>query len=121
MRNFLTTIIGIYCFIFFTEAQPKISFFEEHIDFSLENNYFTINGIFSFANKNNIPQTQQIIFPFANETNSIDSIRIINLNTLSNLDFIKLKSSVLFKITVPPNDTIDLNIFYRQKKSTTNK
>lgn len=121
MKRFLTTIFGIYCFIFFTEAQTKISFFEEHIDFSLENNYFTINGIFSFSNKNNMPQTQQIIFPFANETNSIDSIRVINLNTLSNLDFIKLKSSVVFKITVPANDTVDLNIFYRQKKSTTNK
>ncbi|MDD3323380.1 MAG: hypothetical protein PHS59_18240 [Paludibacter sp.] len=121
MKRLLTTIVVICCFVFFTEAQAKISFFEEHIDFSLENNYFTINGIFSFANKNKIPETQQIIFPFANETDSIDSIRIINLNTLNNLDFIKLKSSVVFKITVPANDTVDLNIFYRQKKSSTNK
>jgi len=121
MRRFLSVIIVIYVFVFVTEAQTKISFFEEHIDFSLENDYFTINGIFSFSNTNNKPETQQIIFPFANETNSIDSIRIINLNTLSNLSFTKLKSSILFKITVPANDTVDLNIFYRQKKSDTNK
>lgn len=121
MKRFLTTIVVICCFIFFTEAQATISFFEEHIDFSLDNNYFTINGIFSFANKSNMLQTQQIIFPFANETHSIDSIRIINLNTLSNLDFIRLKSAVIFKITVPANDTVDLNIFYRQKKSSINK
>jgi len=52
---------------------------------------FTINGIFSFSNLNNKTETQQIIFPFANETNSIDSIRIINLNTLSDQCFTKLK------------------------------
>lgn len=121
MRKYLSVIIVIYLFVFATEAQTRISFFEEHIDFSLNNDYFTINGIFSFSNLNNKTETQQIIFPFANETNSIDSIRIINLNTLSNLSFTKLKSSILFKIAVPANDTVDLNIFYREKKSSTNK
>ncbi len=121
MKKILSTILGICFYVFVSEAQTKISFFEEHIDFSFEGNYFTINGLFSFSNENNQPQTQQIIFPFANETNSIDSIRIINLYSLSKLDYIKLKSSVLFKVTVPANDTVDLNIFYRQKKSSTNK
>lgn len=121
MRRFLFVVIVIHLFAFVTKAQTKISFFEEHIDFSLEDDYFTINGIFSFSNVNNKPETQQIIFPFASETNSIDSIRIIDLRTLSNVSFSKQKSSIFFKITVPANDTVDLNIFYRQRKSPTNK
>lgn len=121
MNRILNTIIGIFFITFPAKAQTKISFFEEHIDFSLENNHFAINGIYSFANNTDRNEVQQIIFPFANETNSIDSIRIINLNTLSSIEFVKLKSSVLFKIIVPANDTVDLNIYYCQQKSTTNR
>lgn len=121
MRRIIFTIVGILSFVFFTEAQNTVSFFEEHIDFSLENNYFTINGIYSFASKTGNSEVQQIIFPFDNETDLIDSIRIFNLNTFRNIEFKRLKNSVYFKISVPANDTVDLNIFYRQKISKTNK
>ncbi len=70
---------------------------------------------------NNKNEVQQIIFPFDHETNLIDSIRIINLNTFRNVEFKRLKNSVYFKIYVPANDIVDLNIFYRQKISETNK
>jgi len=114
-------IVGIFSFVILTRAQNNVSFFEEHIDFSIENNYFTINGIYSFSSKTSRNEVQQIIFPFDHETNLIDSIRIINLNTFRNVEFKQLRNSVYFKISVPANDTIDLNIFYRQKISATNK
>lgn len=121
MKRIIEILIGVFFSLISTEAQINVSFFEEHIDFSLGNNYFTINGIYSFTSKTGKNEIQQIIFPFPNETNSIDLIRIIQLNTLRNVEFKKLKNSIYFKILIPANDTVDLNIFYRQKLSATNK
>jgi len=121
MKKIILFLVGIFSFIIFTEAQKNVSFFEEHIDFSLGNNYFTINGIYSFSSKTGKNEVQQIIFPFDNETSLIDSIRIINLNTFRNVEYKRLRNSVYFKISVLANDTVDLNIFYRQKISATNK
>ncbi len=114
-------IVGLLAFVFFANAQNNVSFFEEHIDFSVENNFFTVNGIYSFSSKTNKDEVQQIIFPFDHETKSIDSIRVFNLNTFMDVEFKKLRNSVYFIINIPANDTVDLNIFYRQKLSLANK
>ncbi|GHU73040.1 hypothetical protein FACS189413_16990 [Bacteroidia bacterium] len=96
-------------------AQPKISFFEEHIDFELDSIYFTVNGIYSFRNLTDKANNQCIIFPFAVETPQIDSINIINLNNLSRISFLHLKKAVAFEINLLPYDTVDVNIFYKQQ------
>ena len=102
-------------------GQNLVSFFEEHIDFILDANYFIVNGIYSFHNESNKVINQQILFPFADNTTTIDSIRIINLNTNRKVAFNRLEKSVQFSFSLPPNDTVDVNIFYRQKKSYQNK
>lgn len=102
-------------------AKNQVSFFEEHIDFSLDMSYFIINGIYSFHNETENDVNQQIVFPFADKTVIIDSIRIINLTTGRNIQFKKMENSVLFNFTLSPKDTVDVNIFYRQKISITNK
>jgi len=109
----LTGILPIY-------AQEKISFFEEHIDFELDSVYFSINGIYSFHNPTNKFVNQRIVFPFASETEHIDSIRIINLNDLSRIQFRRLQTAVAFVVYMPPQDTVDVNIFYRQKTAEKN-
>jgi hypothetical protein len=96
-------------------AQEKISFFEEHIDFELDSIYFSINGIYSFYNPMNKGVNQRIIFPFGVEIDQIDSISIINLNDLNQIQFQSLKKSIVFNINILPNDTIDVNIFYNQR------
>ncbi len=121
MKRKFFLISGLIGCILFLRAQNKVSFFEEHIDFSLDSTYFTINGIFSFSGKTNKDEVQQIIFPFACETIGIDSIRIMNLNSLKNVEFQRLKNSVYFKIVIPAKDTVDINIFYRQKTAVINK
>jgi hypothetical protein len=105
----------------FTQAQHSVSFFEEHIDFSLDSKYFSINGIYSFHNNDIKEVNQQIVFPFADKTSTIDSIRIINLSTGSSIKFERLDSTISFSFALQPNDTVDLNIFYRQRISTKNK
>jgi len=105
----------------YLQAQNHVSFFEEHIDFALDTDYFIINGIYSFHNDEEKDVNQQIIFPFADKTVTIDSIRIINLSTGRNIHFDKLENSVLFNFILPGKDTVDINIFYRQKISILNK
>jgi hypothetical protein len=106
---------------FIIKAQGEVSFFEEHIDFSIDDNYFCINGIYSFQNRNHQDINQQIIFPFADESTEIDSIRIINLHSGRKIDFNKKGNFIRFSVYLPANDTVDVNIFYRQKTSVKNK
>jgi len=118
MMNWKRTIGGIILFVGTLSvvcAQERISFFEEHIDFELDSVYFSVNGIYSFHNPTDKKVDQRIIFPFAVETDQIDSISIINLNDLSRIQFRYLKKSVVFNVNMLPQDTVDVNIFYKQK------
>jgi len=114
-------VIVLFGATFCLKAQIDVLFFEEHIDFSIDSNFFYINGIYSFQNKNKWNINQQIIFPFAKETTEIDSIRVINLYSDRKIDFRREDNSIHFSIYLPVNDTIDVNIFYRQKTSVKNK
>jgi hypothetical protein len=116
------TVLGIILLVgnLSIYAQERISFFEEHIDFELDSIYFTVNGIYSFCNPNDKEMNQRIIFPFAAETTQIDSISVINLNNLKQIQFQLLKKSILFLINMPPRDTVDVNIFYKQKAAEAN-
>ena len=105
----------------YLQAQNHVSFFEEHIDFTLDTNFFIINGIYSFRNETESDVSQQIVFPFTDKTATIDSIRIVNLNTRRKIQFNRLENSVLFNFMFPAKDTVDVNIYYRQKTSTINK
>jgi hypothetical protein len=101
-------------------AQEKVSFFEEHIDFELDSAYFSINGIYSFGNPTDKAIHQPIFFPFAEETIAIDSIAVTDLNQLSRIPFRRLNRMIAFLINLPPRDTVDIAIFYRQKAAEKN-
>lgn len=120
-KYILCLTLLMYSTSLYLQAIHHVSFFEEHIDFTLEAGYFVINGIYSFHNDAERDVNQQIVFPFADKTATIDSIRIVNLSTVSEIPFKRLENSVFFHFTVPPKDTVDVNIFYRQKISTINK
>ena len=114
-------IIYFLCLSTYIQAQNNVSFFEEHIDFQLDSKYFTINGIYSFYNNSNSLVNQQIIFPFADKTTEIDSIRVLNLNTPKSTRFIRLENSISFDLNIAAKDTVDINIFYRQRIAVENK
>lgn len=118
-QDTIATIIFIIIHISAT-AQNNISFYEEHIDFETDSVYFKVNGIFSFCNPGEQPVGQSILFPFAAMSDKIDSIRIIDLNKISNIPFIRLKTAISFKISIPAGDSLDINIFYRQKRKAVN-
>jgi hypothetical protein len=104
----------------FTYAQKTISFFEEHIDFTLDSAYFSINGIYSFYNPTDKAVNQRILFPFAEETEKIDSINVTDLNNLNKISFRCLDKAIAFFISLTPYDTVDIHIFYRKKVAAKN-
>jgi hypothetical protein len=120
-KNNWIVLVFILCSSISGRTQNVISFFEEHIDFTLDKNYFSINGIYTFSNTSEKFINQQIIFPFADETSQIDSIRIINLNTLRMIEFKRMKNAISFSFPIQAGDTVDLNIYYRQKTAERNK
>jgi hypothetical protein len=119
-RILIISIVLSACMASFVQAQGQVSFFEEHIDFTLDSTFFIINGIYSFRNETNRSINEHIVFPFAGKTTGIDSIRIVNLNTLTKVPFTLGESSVSFEFSLLPNDTVDLNIFYRQQAAAKN-
>jgi hypothetical protein len=116
----ITGIILIIFFFFRTFAQLPISFIEEYIDFSIDNNYFVVNGIYVFTNNTSDQINQNIIFPFASESRVIDSMRLYNLKTQQQISFQKQNKSIAFGIQILPHDTLEINIFYRQPVSKKN-
>ena len=96
-------------------AQFPISFTSEYIDFNVDTNYFSVNGIYSFTNLQDKINISTIIFPFSEEAPLIDSIRIFNLNILKGIKYERLEHAIKFGFQSLPLDTVDINIFYRQK------
>lgn len=101
-------------------GQSNVKFIEEYIDFELDREYFYINGIFSFYNSGEKEINQKINFPFAKDAIGIDSIRVYNINNLKDIPFLKLKDGISFTLEATSKDTINVNIFYRQKSVETN-
>jgi hypothetical protein len=101
--------------------KAQVSFFEEHIDFELDSTYFTINGIFSFCNHTDRPLQQQIVFPFQVPAIEIDSIRLLNLSVGRSIAYEGRGKSIWFMFELPPRDTVELNIYYRQRTTAINR
>jgi hypothetical protein len=102
------------------KGQKPISFTSEYIDFKIDSMYFSINGIYVFRNNTGSTIIRNILFPFAVNTDLIDSIRIIDLDKLRAVQFMRNDKSISFNLQLSPHDTIEYNIFYRQKTASQN-
>lgn len=100
--------------------QQKLEFIGERIDFAINSERFTINGIYYFANKSKEEIKQTILFPFSKNTDSIIVKRVYNLTYAENLSYQELENAVAFKIIVLPKDTVKINIAYSQKTAKEN-
>ena len=98
----------------FLLAQDKLQFIGERIDFELNNSRFSINGIYFFANSTNREIRQTIVFPFAQEADSITVKRVFNLTYNQNIRYQLIDKGISFKIIVLPKDTVNVNISYSQ-------
>ena len=79
MRLFLITcVLSLLPFCLF--GQREVSFIEEYIDFSIGKTGFETNGIYVFTNNSDRGIQQDIQFPFALGTDSIQVIRLYNIS-----------------------------------------
>jgi hypothetical protein len=95
-------------------AQQKLQFIGERIDFAINKERFSINGIYYFLNNTEVAIRQNILFPFPKEADSLIVKRIYNLTYSEKLSFQQLNNAVAFKIVVLPKDTVKVNIAYSQ-------
>lgn len=95
-------------------AQQKLEFIGERIDFAINSERFTINGIYYFVNNSEQEIKQTILFPFAQNTDSIIVKRVYNLSYSENLSYQELGKAIAFKVLVIPKDTVKVNIAYSQ-------
>jgi hypothetical protein len=102
-------------FCFQTQERPPVSFTEEYIEFRLRKTIFTVNGIYFFVNHTANIVSKEISYPFPVPWSDIDSVHIFDNTQGRFLGFKKLPMEITFRITIPPNDTVKLNILYKQK------
>jgi hypothetical protein len=95
-------------------AQQKLEFIGERIDFAINSERFTINGIYYFANNSEQKIKQTILFPFAKNTDSIIVKRVYNLTYSENLSYQELENAIAFKFLILPKDSVKVNIAYSQ-------
>lgn len=102
-------------FSFQSQERPPVSFTEEYIEFCLRKSTFTVNGMYYFVNHTVNIVSKEISYPFPVPLSNIDSVHVFDNTQGRFLGFEKLRKEVVFRITIPPNDTVKLNIFYEQK------
>jgi hypothetical protein len=108
-------IIFLFIFPEITIAQGRMEFVREKIDFSINSELFTVNGIYVLANTTDRPVHQRILFPFSGNSDSVDVKRVFNLSYGSDLEFSKVDKGITFRMVVMPRDTVFINIAYNQK------
>jgi hypothetical protein len=113
MKGFVLT--GILLILLFpAPAQKPVSFLSEYIDFKIEGDYFTVNGLYTFLNRSDKSVKAGIMFPFALPAALVDSIGVINLNEAKAIDWKKRERDIVFNVQLNPIDTVTVHLYYRQ-------
>jgi hypothetical protein len=96
-------------------SQNSLRFVGERIDFEIDRAHFTTNGLYFLANVSDRGMERVIIFPFAENADSINVKHVFNLKTKHKVDFNLLPGAISFSLYFAPHDTIGVNVFYTQK------
>lgn len=113
MRYFL--LLFYLSLIVSVSGQGKLDFFGEKIDFSLDKDRFSTNGVYFFANTSDKDIVFPIFFPFAKNADSIIVKQVFNISYSQNLDYQFKQNGILFSLPVLANDTVYVNIAYSQQ------
>jgi hypothetical protein len=113
MNLLFLSCLGLFCFQ--TQERPPVSFTDEYIEFRLSESTFTVNGIYCFVNNTANRVSKEISYPFPVPISDIDSVHVFDIEQGRLLGFEKLGQAVVFRLNMLPDDTVKLNIFYRQK------
>lgn len=116
-KYFVSLLLAIpFCL----SAQQSLQFVDEKIDFAINKNRFSVNGIYCFSNNSDAEIRQTILFPFSKDSDSVAVKRVFNLTYPENLSFQNLNNAIAFKMIFLPKDTVRLNIAYSQSTAKEN-
>ena len=80
-----------------TCAQNQVRFISESIDFIIDSDHFSVNGLYHFSNRTDQNLKQTILFPFPeNEETSIT--RVYNLTYNTQIPYHQTKNSITFQL-----------------------
>ncbi len=111
-------IIFILLFsIKFLQAQD-LQFYQEDMDFKIEENYFYVDGLYYFRNTSSKEINRRLFYPFPQDKafGKVDSIFVINIqDSLKEINLHNNLKGSSFTIHIDPDTTAIYRIGYRQK------
>ncbi|NQV18146.1 MAG: DUF4424 family protein [Armatimonadetes bacterium] len=111
-------IIFILLFSFQLIQAKDLQFFQEDLNFMIEENYFYVDGLYYFRNTSNKELKQRLIYPFPQDSayGKVDSLFVINVldsTFTTNMQYGDKGAS--FTIQIDPDSTAVYRICYRQE------
>lgn len=97
-----------------------ITFYREDINFTIDRNYFYVDGYYWFANNSDKNVEGTIYFPVGNKNDRVvfDSVQVFVMpQSVSKSIMHKTSLGFYFRVNVNVGDTVTYNIKYRQKLS----
>jgi len=102
-------------------SSQRPTFFRESIDFDLDADWFTVNGLYFFANPTGERLRSAIYFPVAVKTDALRYVKVSNVTKAEQLDVKCLEKGFVFNLWLMPGDTVVVNIAYAQPTRRTNE
>lgn len=110
-----TSLIILFTINGMLSAQSSLEFISEKIDFMIDVDRFSVNGIYDFSNPTDQEIRQTILFPFPEDSDSVAVKRVYNLTYAESLKYKLLRDAIVFRIIVLPEDTVNINVVYSEK------
>ena len=111
-------IIFIVIFSFQLIQAQDLQFYQEDLDFKIEENYFYVDGLYYFSNTSDKEITRRLFYPFPQDEayGKVDSIFVINIqDTLKETNLRNNFKGSSFTIQIDPDTTAIYRIGYRQE------
>ena len=96
----------------------NIQFYQEDIDFKIEENYFYVDGLYYFRNLSNKEINRRLFYPFPQDKvyGKVNSVFVINLqDSLMEVNLQNNLKGSSFTIHIEPDTTAIYRIGYRQE------
>lgn len=107
-------IVILFCLLPVVSWAQGLQFPRESIHFTLDTTHFEVNGYYYFVNTAKTQTSFAISYPFPVQSSKIDSAWLINCKTMQPIRYSMQEKSLQFMINLASNDTLVLNIGYRQ-------
>ncbi len=112
-------LLILFILFFITDLFPfDLQFYQEDLNFMIEENYFYVDGLYYFRNINDKELKQRLIYPFPQDSayGDIDSLFMVNvLDSTITTNIQKRENGASFTIQIDPDSTAVYRIGYRQE------